>query len=188
MVYSHSLPLALVLVVVLMPIWGKSQMHGWKEKKWSHHHTKLISCFTHPSLCLYIAALAHTLHLYMTCFIQLVLAERSGGIFLGTKKSGNTYTIMNQGFYIFQSKSLLSLLRLDLKSTQENQSWTVRCKCMMQFMQAFILGLWLLGHGIFKSLTVVSDIGLSQLVNSNTLWSRQQGRDYLNIDEWMSLI
>ena len=65
MVYSRSLPLALVPVVFLVPIRGKSRTHGWKEQKRSHRPTKLISCFTRPCLRLCIPALARALHLYI---------------------------------------------------------------------------------------------------------------------------
>ncbi|KIK05978.1 hypothetical protein K443DRAFT_318619 [Laccaria amethystina LaAM-08-1] len=41
MIYSPSLLLALVQVVVLVPIRGKSRIHGWKDKKLSNRLTKL---------------------------------------------------------------------------------------------------------------------------------------------------
>ena len=56
MVHSRSL-LALVLVVVLGPIRGKSRTHAWKEKKRPNRPTNVISRLTRPCLCPYIPAL-----------------------------------------------------------------------------------------------------------------------------------
>ena len=53
---------ALVLVVVLLPIRGKSQTHGQKEKKPSNHPTKPASCLTHPYLHQSTPAQARTPH------------------------------------------------------------------------------------------------------------------------------
>ena len=64
MIYSRFLLLAPVLVVVLVPIQGEGRTHGWKEKKRSNCPTKLVSCFTHPCLHIYIPALTRALHWY----------------------------------------------------------------------------------------------------------------------------
>ena len=112
MVYSGSLLLALVLVVVLVRIRWKSWTHGRKEKKSSHRPTKLISCFTRPCLCLYIPALARALHLYI----------RGRHLLLRDHRSHQQARVRHSFLRILGSHSLLQARALKLPLIQQEST------------------------------------------------------------------
>ena len=94
--------LALMLVMVLVPIRGKSRSHGGKEKKRSNRPTKLASCLTHPCLRLYIPALACALQLYLQSLRSFMPPSPSTGM-------DSPFVSTHSGSLLPQARALRSL-------------------------------------------------------------------------------